>query len=399
MIEEETPRLGVAAAFARVAVSADGPQELVEHAAPALGRALALAGPAGEPLAVAPRDASGARALAIATGGEPEPGWRVLAVSVPGGDFGRLAVGPPPNGGRDAELIELLRTLLASQLERARLRDHERAAGRAPFVRRLVRPGAEPRSLERDAAELGIQLAGAYRPALLVWHAGPAPAGVRAALLEALRRDAGALGLPLEDRLLLLHPHRGEPREGWLDALEALVATVTGDARVQAIAGRRALAVAELPAGVQELLGLGRVVGGGHADGLVIRAERFGLERLLRGGLDARTASAFVDAQLGELIAWDSEHGDDLLGVVEAALECARYDEAARRCSMHRNTFRHRLQRATELLGEPFVDPEQRLALHVALKLRRLLGDHANAPPRIHPRPAAARPASIEPAR
>jgi DNA-binding PucR family transcriptional regulator len=38
---------------------------------------------------------------------------------------------------------------------------------------------------------------------------------------------------------------------------------------------------------------------------------------------------------------------------------------------MHRNTFRHRLGKARELLGDDLTDPKTRLAVHVALKLRR----------------------------
>ena len=40
---------------------------------------------------------------------------------------------------------------------------------------------------------------------------------------------------------------------------------------------------------------------------------------------------------------------------------------------MHRNTFRHRAHQAREVLGHTLDDPNVRLAVHVALKLRRLL--------------------------
>ena len=40
---------------------------------------------------------------------------------------------------------------------------------------------------------------------------------------------------------------------------------------------------------------------------------------------------------------------------------------------MHRNTFRHRVHQAREVLGDTLEDPDVRLAVHVALKLRRLL--------------------------
>jgi hypothetical protein len=40
---------------------------------------------------------------------------------------------------------------------------------------------------------------------------------------------------------------------------------------------------------------------------------------------------------------------------------------------MHRNTFRHRLREAEALLGDDLSDPDARLAVHVALKLRQLI--------------------------
>jgi hypothetical protein len=59
--------------------------------------------------------------------------------------------------------------------------------------------------------------------------------------------------------------------------------------------------------------------------------------------------------------------------VLEAALDFPRHDLAASRCFMHRNTFRHRHQQATEKLGYSLEDPDVRLAVHVALKLRNVL--------------------------
>jgi DNA-binding PucR family transcriptional regulator len=45
---------------------------------------------------------------------------------------------------------------------------------------------------------------------------------------------------------------------------------------------------------------------------------------------------------------------------------------------MHRNTFRRRLTQALELVETDLENPADRLALHVALKLRRLMnGPHS----------------------
>jgi sugar diacid utilization regulator len=58
------------------------------------------------------------------------------------------------------------------------------------------------------------------------------------------------------------------------------------------------------------------------------------------------------------------------LRVLEAALDHRRHEDAADHCFMHRNTFRHRLRQATDLLGDDLAHPDARLAVHIALKLR-----------------------------
>ena len=51
---------------------------------------------------------------------------------------------------------------------------------------------------------------------------------------------------------------------------------------------------------------------------------------------------------------------------------------------MHRNTFRHRLRQATEILHEDLGDADRRLALHVALKLQKALVERSRRPVPAH---------------
>jgi DNA-binding PucR family transcriptional regulator len=88
--------------------------------------------------------------------------------------------------------------------------------------------------------------------------------------------------------------------------------------------------------------------------------------------LDPRDASLFVHDQLAALADHDREHGTDLLRVLELALDHHDRNDAARAAFMHRNTFRRRLRQAEQLAGADLACPEERLALHLALKLRAL---------------------------
>jgi DNA-binding PucR family transcriptional regulator len=88
--------------------------------------------------------------------------------------------------------------------------------------------------------------------------------------------------------------------------------------------------------------------------------------------LDARDATAFVHEQLAGLAAHDREHGTKLLRVLELALDQPDRNAAARAAFMHRNTFRRQLRTALELIDADLDCPEERLALHLALKVRAL---------------------------
>lgn len=103
----------------------------------------------------------------------------------------------------------------------------------------------------------------------------------------------------------------------------------------------------------------------------VVWARRYSLACLLEG-LETRQAAAFIEEQLDTLAAYDHEHGTDLLRVLELALDHHNKNTAAHAAFMHRNTFRRQLRKALELIDADIESPEERLALHLALKMRSL---------------------------
>jgi DNA-binding PucR family transcriptional regulator len=66
----------------------------------------------------------------------------------------------------------------------------------------------------------------------------------------------------------------------------------------------------------------------------------------------------------------DAEHGTHYAVTLRAWL-AAQGDarEAARELSVHPNTLRYRMQRMTEVTALPLDDPEQRLAMAIALAI------------------------------
>jgi sugar diacid utilization regulator len=374
------------ASLVRMAVESDAPERLVAAAQRALGKPLGLVGPAGEPLGRAPATEAGDRALAIARAAATNrlvapPGWWIIDVARGGSaPFGYLGVGEQDGEAeRGGQLVELVSTLLADQLQRVAL-----LRGRTgELLRRLVSDSeVGPAHARRDAAGCGLALVDAYWPAVLGWR-GHAP---RAEVADAIEREAratatGALSVLLTERTVLLHP-AGAARGGgaaveWFRRVATGAQRLAPGSRPQVIVGERALGLAELSAGVAELDALWEIGPRAEDDQPLVSVRHYALDRFLSRMADMPEANEFVRQQIGPLIVWDRQHHSDLLTVLEAGLDAASHELAAACCFMHRNTFRNHFRQATRILGDGLDDPEVRLAIHVALKLRRIL-----APPK-----------------
>ncbi|MGR6319456.1 helix-turn-helix domain-containing protein [Micromonospora soli] len=107
--------------------------------------------------------------------------------------------------------------------------------------------------------------------------------------------------------------------------------------------------------------------------GSVVAWSELGIYRLL-SGVDARQLDAArVHPGLGRLL--DDESQQVLLETLEAYLDLAGNAHAtAERLRLHRTTLYYRLQRVEQLADTDLKDGNERLCLHLALKLGRLTG-------------------------
>jgi hypothetical protein len=370
------------AMLVRAAIDSDEPRPVLLAGASVAGRALGLVGESGEPLGGAPDDERGSCAQRVATatadGSAVPAAWSVRPVGEPARPRALLAVGP--DEGRDAvetaAFLDMLAALLGEQLTRVALKQAQAEA----LVRRLVGdPSLSAQRARREAGAVGLVLAPFYRVAVVVWRGDPAPRVKDLVLQNARSALAGTLVALLDRRLILLAPavDRGLA-ERWLGQVVAHLRALAPSSHAQAIVAESAVEPAALSACFADLPLPS--TSPGAEDPPVVSAGRYALDRLLRRSLPAGEATRFVEDRLGRLIAWDRQHGTDLLRVLEAALDAPRHDEAARRCYMHRNTFRRHLRQAMELLRAELDDPQVRLAVHVALKLRPALPDLQPAP-------------------
>jgi sugar diacid utilization regulator len=242
------------------------------------------------------------------------------------------------------------------------------------------RPGASPDATSTRARRrlAGPSLRGtrAYRPCLLWWVRGT-PSD---ALIELMRRaardwDRRTLLVSVDggaQALLVPEDSLGRVSRDRLDVLVRSVVQAVHAARPQAeicaVVGDRITSRERVPVVAERLHRFARFARARGGDE-VIWARRYSLASLLET-VDPRQASAFVEGQLSTLRAYDREHSTNLQRVLELALDHENRNTAARAAFMHRNTFRRQLARALELIDVDLSCPEERLALHIALKLR-----------------------------
>ena len=83
---------------------------------------------------------------------------------------------------------------------------------------------------------------------------------------------------------------------------------------------------------------------------------------------------ALRDSTIGNLINYEDRQRADLLLTLEAFFQChGNHTQTAEKLSVHRNTLFYRMNRIAEITGLDLNQPDVRLAVHLALKIHRLL--------------------------
>jgi PucR family transcriptional regulator, purine catabolism regulatory protein len=121
----------------------------------------------------------------------------------------------------------------------------------------------------------------------------------------------------------------------------------------------------------QQALEIGRRLFG---EGKIHYFARLGIYRLLFHLYGHQELSDFYQETLGPLSETDSRSNNALIETLECFFNCnGNLSETARTMHLHRNSLLYRLGRIEELLGRSLDDPELRLSLLIALKIRHML--------------------------
>ena len=121
----------------------------------------------------------------------------------------------------------------------------------------------------------------------------------------------------------------------------------------------------------QQALEIGRRLFG---EGKIHYFAQLGIYRLLFHLYGHQELSDFYQETLGPLAESDSRSNNALIETLECFFHCnGNLSETARTMHLHRNSLLYRLSRIEELLGQSLEDPELRLSLLIALKIRHML--------------------------
>jgi purine catabolism regulator len=99
-----------------------------------------------------------------------------------------------------------------------------------------------------------------------------------------------------------------------------------------------------------------------------------GVYQLILGLSDREKLLSFCDRTLGALLEYDLRQHADLIKTLEAFFAChGNLSQTAEMLIVHRNTLLYRMNRINDIAEIDLNRPETRLALHLALTIRRLL--------------------------
>jgi purine catabolism regulator len=133
--------------------------------------------------------------------------------------------------------------------------------------------------------------------------------------------------------------------------------------------------VADLPAAYDEALKAVHVGRQMHGESALTHFDGLGIYRLLALIPNGADLHRFVEESLGELATDDSAESADLRHTLSVLLDTnLNVAETARQLFFHYNTLRYRIAKLERMLGPFTSDPQLRLTLALALRIRQMRG-------------------------
>jgi purine catabolism regulator len=195
--------------------------------------------------------------------------------------------------------------------------------------------------------------------------------------LESMRMSAVAGILPREGLSLVVALRSPEDRDGVADRISRMLrraAQISAPGTELVICvGALSRSWAQVGSELREALELSHAIAHGPRQEW-FDASSARIERLLWALRNDEALQGFLSRRLERIADHDREHGTHFVSTVESY--CAhggRIAETARDLHLQRQSLYKRIGRIEELLGEALSDPDTRLGLHLAIRMRRYL--------------------------
>ena len=294
-------------------------------------------------------------------------GWATQHATLPDGTAVALAAGPAASGPPEAARLVLAQTLTAVETflsTGGARRSADVAPGRESLLADLLLGRVPSAQLHSRCQVLSINPEEPLRVALFLG----AQQGFDGRLRTGLRRE-------IRERVCMLSPTEMAvliPESGWTDWWAELQSVAQREPDVMLVRSEQQMGVVRAPQATRQARAIGRVgvTAGGSPSVYDLLLPVWDPQAFEPG--PARL-EAFAVELLGAIEQHDRERGSDLVQTLTGYLAAGGSTTgAAERLKIHRNTLGYRLRRIAELTGVNLDDEDTRLALGMALRVRRI---------------------------
>lgn len=277
-----------------------------------------------------------------------------------------------------AVAIELLKQKGIAETEQKMRRD---------FFRDLLfsNGNISPETLHRRASHLGYQLSSSYWVLVVEFDVVPneelLPDEVKrlASTLNSLLSFRQALVITQTQGAAILYPVK--EAQPTLDKVQHLCETIrqkvsgtTEGWTVSIGVGMLYPDLLDIPRAYREAqhaVKIGRALSGAHA---ITSFSELGIYRMLLQFAESRNPNEFFCEALERLLDYDQQADKELVKTLRAFLECnGNLTETSDRLFIHRNTLKYRLERIRDITQIDLDDSENRLMLHLGLKMNQIV--------------------------
>jgi purine catabolism regulator len=326
----------------------------------------------------------------VLPGGEGHAEGRHVFPVVVGGDIGGYLSYVEANRPLDAEGASLLRhathAIAIELLKQKGIAETEQKMRRDFFRDLLFSNGnISPETLHRRATYLGYQLSSSYWVLVVEYDTVPneelLPDEVKrlASTLNSLLSFRQALVITQTQGATILYPVK--EAQPTLEKVQHLCETirqkVSGSPEGWSVSigvGMLYPDLLDIPRAYREAqhaVKIGRALSGMHS---ITTFSELGIYRMLLQFAESRNPNEFFCEALERLLDYDQQADKELVKTLRAFLECnGNLTETSDRLFIHRNTLKYRLERIRDITQIDLDDSENRLMLHLGLKMNQIV--------------------------